>query len=123
MQTVISIDKIIAATFSWVNQHNNLSLHRKPKAPTANGSFIPSGYAAYHADFPCETMLERARRLDIIDRWKPNLYLRLQGGVRMTIQGPQALSLWEAYKAREFNKSHKAQHNESTRNKDKATKD
>lgn len=125
MTTIISIDKIIAAKLTYINQHNNFSLHRKPSVPTVHGTIIPDGYAAYHADYPFETALERASRLDIIDHWLPNLYIRMQGGVRLTFTGDRAISIWEAYKAREFSsksKQQKGQH-DTRRSKEQATKD
>ena len=85
-----------------------------------HGTIIPDGYAAYHHDYPLETALERARRLDIIDHWLPNLYIRMQGGVRLTFTGDRAISIWEAYKAREFNKSKQKDKHDSRRSKKQA---
>lgn len=119
MQTVISIDKIIVAVFGWRNQYNNVFNSCRPPTPTVNGAPIKDEFARAHSSYPLETAIERAMRLDIIDKWIPCLWVRMQGGVRTTFTGGRAISIWEAYKAKQFGA---ATHHENKRRDTTKTK-
>lgn len=101
---VVNLSKVSYACLIWTNQHNNLFRNSKPKSPTVNGSTVNNDYASYHHSYPNETLIERARRLDILDRWEPVLKLQLSNSHRLTYRGKKALSLWNAWKAKIYGK-------------------
>lgn len=120
MNTIISLDKVIVAHLFYRNQHGLTS--PKPMLSANGSTFEPTSYGRYHFQYTHETMLERARRLDIIDKWTPVLKVKMQGGVRQEFTGERALSIWEAFKAKEFGntktknaKPNKRRHNRASK--------
>ena len=60
-----------------------------------------------HELYPGETMLERARRLDLIDRWQPVVYVKQPCNHGLLYEGRCALEIWKAWNARVFGKRKK----------------
>lgn len=60
--------------------------------------------AAPHPDYPGETLLERACRLDIIDIWKPVCTFQLTANHNVTYTGKKAIVMWKTWNERIFNK-------------------
>lgn len=114
---IIALDKVILAQLVWRNQYNTITFNHKPCSPTVNGCKVNEEYAMYHHDYPFETTFERAKRLDLIDRFVPVFIAKAQGGIRYEVLGQRALNLWDAWKAIQFNK-----HNDKRRNKEKTNK-
>lgn len=103
--TVVNLSKVSYATFFYVNQHLNLCCHTNPKQPSVNGIVVDNSYAAYHCDYPLETEIERARRLDILDVWTPVVKLQLSNNHSLTYKGKQAIALWNVWKVKCFSRN------------------
>jgi pyridoxine 5'-phosphate synthase PdxJ len=83
----------------------DISRDNKPKTITVHGVEIePGAYAHYHPDYPKETCLERAKRLDLIDEWYPELTMQLSANHQLTYTGDRALELWDLWKAKIYGK-------------------
>jgi len=103
--TVVDLRKIAYANFYYRNQHSNAFTRTLPKRPSANGSqFNANDYAASHPSFPPETLLERAKRLDILDKWLPVCKLQLSNGHTLEYTGDKAKSIWKKWTEMQFNK-------------------
>lgn len=105
MSMTIDIKKARYASFGFVNQEGNISSHQH-KMPTVNGSTFMENDYAYPLDhnYPNETRIERARRLDILDRWTPIVIFIFTKYDRVEFRGERAKSLWQAYNAFMFSK-------------------
>lgn len=103
-RTIVSVSKIAYAVFYWRSGEYERFL--KPKLPTVHGCEIePNEFAAYHTDYPQETLVERARRLDLLDsQWVPVFKLILNNGHTLEYTGKKALSLKEKYSSQQFGK-------------------
>lgn len=105
MSTLIAFDKIIKANLIWVNQYNNIAFAFKPTKLSVNGCFIePNEVAGYIHEFPHETLIERARRLDLIDRFEAKFKATLYDGNTYECLGAKALEMWNAYRSFIFSK-------------------
>lgn len=106
MNTLIPFSKIVKAELIWVNQFNNIVLRSKPPCPTVSGvPILEKEYAAYHEAYPLETLTERARRLDLLDRFEPVFKAFLYSGHRYEVAGKKAIEMWAGYRAFVFGKS------------------
>lgn len=97
--TSIDLNKIIFCRLRYLN---NLGHRRifKPSQPTIRGQeFDPKGMAFWHIDYPHETLLERARRLEVLDMWEEVCEIKLQSHYALTYRGTQALKFWERWNA------------------------
>lgn len=102
MKTNLTFDitKVRWATFYYCNQEGVKRIF-KPDL-TVNGiHFNPNEYS-YPLDrnFPNETLLERARRLDLLDRWTPTIVFTFTKYDTISIKGKRAVKLkqvWDAY--------------------------
>lgn len=103
-RVVVDLRKVQYAWLYWENQWRNVCAI-KPKTPSVYGVKIPPNeYAHFHTDYPNETCIERARRLDILDKWHPVLKLQLTANHRLTYTGNKALSIWKEWNSRIFGK-------------------
>ncbi len=101
---IVDLRKVQWAKLFWVNQTGQCR-DKRPNVRTVNGeAFDESAYALLHIQYPCETMLERALRLDLIDVWTPVLRMQLSANHTLEYTGKKALSLWKAWNARIFSK-------------------
>lgn len=104
-QLVIDYSKIVYAAYFHRNQTSTLTRRVKPRKPTINGVALNMLATArpYFHDYPHETVLERARRLDAVDTWIPVCVL---GTVRQKFrfEGEEAIKQWKAYKSFKFGK-------------------
>ena len=91
--------------YYWTDTTNTYKRKTKPNAPTVNGNYVPDTSAGCHHLYPCESLLERARRLDIIDEWRSILKVRMQGSVRLTFESKRADSLWKAWCSKQYAKT------------------
>ena len=101
---VVDMAKCQWASLIWVSSEG-YTRDTKPTEPTAHGCDIPDVPARPHPDYPHETMVERAKRLDIIDVWTPRLTFQLSANHQLIYTRDKALSLWAAWRERIFNKS------------------
>jgi len=101
--TIVDLKKVAYANCFYRNQHANVFRRVLPKQPSANGSlFNPDEYAATHSDYPKETMMERARRLDILDKWLFVCKLQLSNGHTLEYTGEKGKSIWRAWNEKIF---------------------
>lgn len=102
--TELDINVIAYGNCYWRNQHSQHN-RLKPTRPTAYLSeFNPSDYAAYHHDYPKETLIERARRLDILDKWLFVAKFQLNNSHTIEFTGDKARDMWAMWKAKLYNK-------------------
>lgn len=114
-QLTIDLKKVSYAKFYWRNQLG-IESRTKPTKPTVNGiTFNPRGIAIplIH-EYPSETMMERAKRMNWLDVWTPHIELQFSNTHRLFFRGKKAMSYQQAYRARVFN---------STKKKDKSNED
>lgn len=75
-----------------------------PTKPTVRGQDIDEKeLAATHKLYPKETLLDRAKRLDIIDKWIAVCVVVMTNGHKLEFTGDKAKSIWNAWKERQFN--------------------
>jgi hypothetical protein len=98
-RTIVDLNKVAYCLFYYrAKEYERVLL---PNKPTVRGQEIDSNeYALQHHDYPAETLLERARRLDILDKWIPVLSLMLSNGHKLEYTGDRAKSLYKTYKAK-----------------------
>lgn len=92
--------------------------HKKPESPTVNGSefdceanriqaFVFVNKAILEDSIKGEyeeTMLQYAKRKNLLDSWHPELTLQLSNNHSLVYTGSKALELWGAWKGKIFNK-------------------
>ena len=93
---VVDLNKVSYAYYYWTTKDGYTS-RLSPLWPTVHGIDIGHGdnAARYHHDYPHETCLERARRLDILDVWYPKVVLTIYSNKTMTFTGKRATAIWE----------------------------
>ena len=99
--TNFDMGKVLHMTFWWTNQEA-MRVRTKPKGFTARGRPVGDEPAMPHELYPGETMLERARRLDLIDHWRPVVYVKQPCNHGLMYEGRRALEIWKAWNARVF---------------------
>ncbi len=105
---VVDLKKVQWAKLVWENQWG-YKLARDPKGmPSVRGQVVYADkYAAIHPEYPCETELERATRLGILDTWIKVCYLKLQANSMLVYTGDKAQSVYDAFCAQVFSKRNK----------------
>lgn len=99
--------KVAYAQFCYINQEGSIRLQKPTFVTVRNEGLVEDRYARYHPDYPEETLEERAKRLDIIDVWKPFLRMQFANTHCLEYTGKKALQLWEAWNAYIFGKINK----------------
>lgn len=104
-QITIDFKKVQWATYHWINGKGD-ERKTKPDYFTANGTPIINGDKAYPylPEYPSESTLERAKRLDILDVWKPVCQLHITANRTLTFTGNRATQIWKAYNAHIYGK-------------------
>lgn len=98
-QRTVDFRKVSWAEKYYVN-HEGVRRRIKPAQPTVHGIDVDwSEQAASHPDFPHETMLERARRLDLLDIWTPVCKLVVAANRQLYYFGEDAHRIYKAYNA------------------------
>jgi hypothetical protein len=105
-KTVLDLKKVQHATFNYRNQYGQYS-HVKPKHPTVAGAGVSNEPAMYHHMYPGETMLERAKRRNLLDVWTPVVEFQLTANHSIAYIGDKAVSLWKEWNRRIFSKQKK----------------
>lgn len=105
---VVDLKKVAYARFFYRNQWGDI-MALKPLLDTVYGQAIHASKCAYPLDdrYPFETMLERAKRINSLDVWKPVLHLRLSAADVLEFRGDKAISLWKAWNEMQFNRKKK----------------
>jgi len=106
-RTVLDLGKVQYASFFYRNQEGSV-FYTKPKAPTVRGQVVGDEIAHFHPLYPGETMLERAKRMDILDRWTPVCVLQLTANHYITYTGKKAVSIWKAWREKIYGPTNKA---------------
>lgn len=105
---VVDFRKVVYANFYWRSGTYHREL--KPRNPTVRGvEIVPNEFASPHHDYPCETLLERARRLQILDIWIPVCVFIMTNGHRLEYTGNKAKELWKTYNTKVFGQERKEQ--------------
>ena len=104
---VVDLNKVAYAWLYWKNQRGDIR-ETKPSSATVHNTLLKPEFAwpLLH-EYPKETALERARRLDLLDSWTPHLRLRLSAADTLEFTGPKAISIWETWCAKQFGKKKK----------------
>lgn len=95
-QRTINFDKVQWADYWYVNQCGETK-RCKPTEPTVHGIPVGNRMAPWHHQYPFETMLERATRLGILDKWTPRCRLVISANRELTYTGLQAAKMWQRY--------------------------
>lgn len=100
-QILVNFKAVRYATFYYVNQSHTYKRRTLPKYPTTNGSELidPNGEAFPHTDYPNETNLQRASRLNLVDIWTPVCELEFAAHRKLKFIGEEAVKMWKSYRA------------------------
>lgn len=100
---VVNLSHVQHGRLVYVNQYGQ-ALNFEPDFSTVRGDSISHNtlLAFPHPMYPGETELERAKRLNLLDVWVPHLYLKLAANSYLIYSGSKALSLWRAWKAKNY---------------------
>lgn len=102
--TVLDLSKCQHGTFYYVNQYGQQS-RKLPESSSVRLQHVNRmDYAFPHPDYPGETEWERAKRLELLDVWKPVVVFQLTANHSITYTGNKAIILWKAFNARIFSK-------------------
>lgn len=102
---VCDLKRVNHARLYWENQRGNKRA-LKPTLPTAfNEEFNPTDrvWTSDH-ERNGETLIERARELDILDVWFPVCKLQFNNTHALEYTGEKAINIWNAWKERIFKK-------------------
>lgn len=106
---VVDLKKVQFAYIRWTNRIG-ITLRDKPTLPTRHGCpFYPDEVAfPPHKDYPGETLLQRAKRLNLeLDVWTKQVVLNITANRRLVYSGAKAQSIWDAWNALQFGKKKK----------------
>lgn len=104
-RTIVDLNKVQYADFFWST--STMTSPTKPKQPTVNGVIVGDEPAAWLDEFPNETMLQRATRRGLLDKWEPVVRLQLTANHSLTYTGAKAQSIWREWNKRQFSKKGK----------------
>jgi len=101
-QITFDFAKVQWIAFHWTNGAINVA--KKPRVPTANGILLDkTSLAGSLADFPGETLLERAKRRNLIDVWTPVVKIVFTANKHLRFTGRRALTIWREWNRRQYN--------------------
>jgi len=95
-QLTIDYNAVSHAALYYENDKGN-TRRTLPRCKTVNGQPIPDEKALWLPDYPDETMLERAIRRKLLDRWWPVCILQFRNNHSMTFSGDKAKQKWKQY--------------------------
>lgn len=104
-QRTIDLKKVQWCDYYWINGKGD-TRRTKPQFDTVNDSPVSNVAIAYPLlqESPHETMLERAKRLGILDVWKPVCRIHITANRCLTYTGEKATKFWQAYNAHIYKK-------------------
>ncbi len=87
----------------WVNETDTFFRKVKPSSPTVHGEILknPDHFATHHCEYPSETILERARRLSILDEWRAVCIFTCNSRVTVRFEGNRATQMWGKWLAKQ----------------------
>lgn len=92
----------------WWDNGKGCQCKEKPPTRTANGEALyPDRWAKFHWDYPHESEVERAIRLDIIDHWYFVCRVILSNNRELYYRGEEAQKIWKTWQGVVFNKGSK----------------
>jgi len=103
---IINFKLVQYASMHYENQFGEM-IRNKPKGRTIYGGLKvvdDSEAIPYYMDYPNETQLERARRLGIIDQWRPIVVFTYSSNKTVCFTGEKAKSMWEGWSKYIFDK-------------------
>lgn len=97
-QRAINYSKVQWAEYYYVNQFGEQA-RTKLRTPSVHGAPLenPNAYAMAHPSYPFETIIERARRLEILDVWTPCCSLIINANKSLHFKGDKATKVWKSY--------------------------
>lgn len=96
-QRTIDLCAVAYIEFFWRNQFGE-ERRTKPRYPTRHGARIPDEYAfPYLTDYPCETLLERCRRIGVVDEWTPVCIYQFRNNHSLRFEGKKAIDKKNTY--------------------------
>lgn len=103
--TYFCFSKVAFIHLFWQTENGTHQRPSKPKTLTVHGDAIHSDeLAPYIPGYELETILERARRLDIVDKWIPWIRINFTANRTLQFSGDKAVSIWKAWSKRIFAK-------------------
>jgi hypothetical protein len=104
---VVDLSKCQWARFYYQNQHGD-KRNAKPAGPTVFNDAVDV-YWNFPGDAPHEsrTMLEVAKERNLLDIWTPCVVLKLTANETLKYRGEKAVSIYNAWCERIFNKGKK----------------
>lgn len=102
--TVVDLNKVSYANFYYkcATLYGDITRRTLPKIPTINGDSFNQNEQRIQTSN--ETMLEYAKRKNLLDTWVPACYLQLSNSHSLTYTGKKAISIWEAWRSKQFKK-------------------
>ncbi len=104
---IVDINKCQWARFFYRNQYGQTSNIKPHWHTVRNEIFTVNELALHHPLYAGETMLERAKRLKLVDRWVPEIIFKLTAHECITYTGQKAVDMDKAWKAKIFKKKGK----------------
>lgn len=103
-QLTIDLNSVSYCSFYYKNQWGNVR-RIKPKKPTRLGQVIPNEFALpLDPAFPSETLIERGRRLELVDIWTPVCRYQFRNNHSMKFTGDKAIAKHKQYQTHIYNK-------------------
>lgn len=100
---VVDLDKCCYCIFGYRNQWGD-TVSVAPKYSVRGTVFNPDAPSFALESKTNETMLEKAKRLNILDIWTPVFKCRLSAADVLEFSGPKAVALNKAWNAKIFKK-------------------
>lgn len=100
-RAVCNLNKVNYARFFYRNQWKQVR-PTLPKWPTARCEKLEGNFVKVSPDDPLETAEQAARRLGILDVWKPVCVLQFSSTHAIEYTGDKAKSIWKEYCRRIF---------------------
>lgn len=103
-QLTIDLNSVSYCSFYYKNQFGNVR-RTKPRHPTRLGLEVPDEYARPHdMAYPLETVLERLRRRDMLDKWEAICRYQFRNNHSMKFTGEEAIKKHQIYREHIYHK-------------------
>jgi len=103
-QRTIDFNKVQWADYWWQNQDGDRCRIKPDWCSVHSIPIEPNAFARPHISYPNETNLERAIRLDVLDKWHPVCTLVFGANKHLRYTGEQATKVWRQYNAHIYGK-------------------
>lgn len=104
---VCDLNKVQWAEFSYINQHGHKTFFKPVRYSVYGVTYDKDELALYHADYPKETVIQRATRLGILDVWTPQIILKFSANETLVYTGEKAISIHKTWCAKIYGKSNR----------------